>query len=67
MSTIRKLYRISKIQVQPRAQNLMQILKICVNILEINTYPLVAQLVEHPTLNRQVVGSNPTGRTKIRN
>ena len=30
-------------------------------------YPLVAQLVEHPTLNRQVVGSNPTGRTKIRN
>ena len=29
--------------------------------------PPVAQLVEHPALNRQVEGSNPSGRTKIRN
>ena len=26
--------------------------------------PPIAQLVEHPTLNRQVVGSIPTGRTR---
>ena len=26
-------------------------------------YPPIAQLVEHPTLNRLVVGSNPAGRT----
>lgn len=29
-----------------------------------SSFPPIAQLVEHPTLNRQVVGSIPTGRTR---
>lgn len=32
----------------------------------ISPIPPLAQLVEHPTLNRLVVGSNPTGRTELK-